>query len=152
MNEALTIENILSSILNEYAQGEILSESLDNTRENYKQELDKIKTGYGLNKKNDKIKAYGGFSIKKNINNNITCGRLYDWDVITHKDKEGKLLKCIADYLLSNDNYTQQLFGYEILRIITSNVTKYFEEEFEEKVEDCKSNYQIYGSFDYMEN
>lgn len=152
MTEHKAIENILHSILEEYAKGQILSESLDNTRENYKEELNNIKEGYGLNKKNDKIKAYGGYRIKKNINEKIQGVRRYDYDVITHEDKEGKLLNCVADYLLASDDHTRQLFAYEILRTIVNNITKYFADDFTEKVDKYKISYEQYGNFDYMES
>ena len=152
MTENRVIENILDCILTEYAKGEILAENLDNTRKDYKQELHKIKDGYGLNKKNEKIILFGGYTIKRHINDKTTGIRLRDWEIITSKDEEAKLLSCVADYLVSTNDWTKQLCGYEVLKRITENVLKYYEDEFCEEIENCKNDFQQSGCFDYVES
>ena len=152
MNDTIKLQNILNDILDEYSRGEILAESLDNTRKNYNEELYNIQEGYGLNKKNEKIKKYAAYSIKKHINDKKTHGsRRYDWEIISDKDYSADLLNYIADYLLSNNDIAKRVCASNILKKIEENIEKYFEEEFEEKIEESKNYYQQYGSFDYYE-
>ncbi len=152
MNETIILQNILSDILDEYSRGEILAENLDNKRKNYNEELYNIKEGYGLNKKNDKIKKYAAYSIKKHINQKNTHGsRRYDWEIISDKDYSADLLNHVADYILCNNDIAKSVCANKILKTLENNVEKYFEEEFEEKVEESKSYYQQFGCFDYLE-
>jgi hypothetical protein len=154
MRDEMIIENILQDILFEYAKGEILSESLDKTRINYDQELNNIKKGYGLDNKENKIKEYGAYSIKLNAKKERKGSGRYDWDSITYKDHNGNLLDHISNYILAKDKVTKVMESSKVLATIEKNIIKYFENEFEEGVEDNKSEYhrqEMFGSFDYME-
>lgn len=152
MKETQNIENILSDILDEYSRGEILAECLDKTRKNYNEELHNIIEGYALDKKNEKIKKYAALKIKQHINDKNTHGsRRYDWEILSDKDYSADLLNYVADYILSNDEFSRALSIKNILKQVTENVKKYYEEEFEEKIEESKNYYQQYGNFDYYE-
>lgn len=151
MNDVISLQNILSDILDEYAKGEILSETLDKSRQNYNEELNNIKVGYGINDKNNKIKQYAAYSIKINYKTQSKGARRYDWDSITYKDREGNLLNYIADYILSSDDGDKMNSVVKIIKKIEENLILYFEEEFSEKVDEHKNYYQQYGSFEYTE-
>ncbi len=151
MNETIKLQNILADILKEYSIGEVLAENLDNTRKNYNQELYNIKEGYGLNNKSDKIKKYAAYSIKKHINDKNTYGsRRYDWEIISDKDYSADLLSFIADYILCNNDIAKSVCGNKILKTLENNIEKYYEEEFEEKIEESKNYYQQFGNFDCL--
>lgn len=147
-----TVETILRDIIDQYARGEILAESLDGSRKNYKQELNNIKVGYCLNNKEKKIKEYAAHSIRKNVNDQREGSGRYDWDTISFKDKKAYLLEHISDYLLADDKITKAIESIKILKIIEDNVIRYFENEFNDKTEDMKDYYQQYGNFDLMES
>ena len=139
--EPQIIENILEDILVEYAKGIILSESLDKNRANYKEELNNIKKGYGLDNKENKIKQYGAHSIQINAKKEREGAGRYDWDSITYQDNNGTLLDHIANYILANDKITKMIASAKILATIEDNVLKYYEEEFDDKLEEAKENY-----------
>lgn len=152
---SVTIEQILSDILSEYAKGEILAESLDKSRKNYNEELNNIKNGYGLNNKKNKIKEYGAYCIKLNAKDERESARRYDWDSITHKDHNGNLLDHIANSILAKDEFTKTVETKKAINQIEDNLYNYYKGEFEEKIEQEKANYNNnqmqYGYCDYFE-
>jgi hypothetical protein len=136
-----TIEQILEDILVEYAMGEIKAENLDSSRKNYNEELNNIKVGYELNNKRNKIIEYGAYNIKLNIQYERDGARRYDWDSITYKDNEGKLLDHIATYIISDSEIEKSSLIKKSMNQIEENIYRYYKCEFEEKVEQAKIDY-----------
>lgn len=136
------IENILNDILREYAVQEIFEESTPIIRQ--KSEEEKIKN------KTNKIMIYAGYSIKKDVIKQRESSKRYDWDTITHKDDNANLLNHISNYILAEDEITKKIESIKILYAITENIRQYFEEDFENKVEDQKNYYELNEKNDYF--
>jgi hypothetical protein len=128
--------------LEEYAINEIKTECEIGKERNFTKEL---------LLKNKTIKQYAANSLKLDVINNKNHQQRYDWDSFTYKDREGDLLNYIAEYHLANDDVSKSISATKILKKIEENLIKYYEREFEDKVEDHKNFYQHYGNFDYIE-
>ena len=93
---------------------------------------------------------YAAYNIKKDAIKQREGSRRYDWDTITHKDDKANLLNHISNYLLSEDEITKKIESIKILSTIKENIFKYFEEDFEIKVEDEKNHYELNSKRDYF--
>lgn len=139
---SVTIEQILSDILRDYARAEIISEYTNNNVD--------IE-----DKKKNKIKEYGAYSIKASARDEREGSGRYDWDSITYKDKNGNLLDHVANSILAKDEFTKASEIKKAINQIEENIIDYYKNEFEEKIEQEKSDYHQeqmqYGHCDYFE-
>ena len=136
------IENDLCDILTEYAVKEIFEENTPRIKQKSEE--------YKIKNKINNIMIYAAYNIKKDVIKQREGSRRYDWDTITHKDDKANLLNHIANYLLSEDEITKKIESIKILSTIKENIFKYFEEDFEIKVEDEKNHYELNSKRDYF--
>jgi hypothetical protein len=142
-------DNMAKDIVDIYAIGEICEESLDRTRKNYQQEISSIRSIHGLKDPQNTILRYGALEMRKNLNKERVGEKRFDWDSLTYKDDNGDLIDLVCDRVEALDEITKQEISTKIVCKILENIMKYYEKEFEEKVEDTKSYYQQYGVNDY---
>lgn len=136
------IENILADIIEEYAIEDIKNECEVGKERNFTEE-NKVM--------NKALLRYAAHSIKIDVEKNKIHQQRYDWDSITYKDKEGNLLYYVSEYILAEDEISRKIASTKVIYQAIENLRKYYEREFEDKVEEAKECYRYYGSRDYME-
>ena len=136
-------------IVEDFAVGLVIEENLDKSRKDYDQQLNQIRTIYGTIDKNNTILKYGVAEMKENLELERKKSKSFDWDSFTYKDDNGELIELICERIKSlNPQKKQELEGM-IMKKIEDNICKYFEKDFDEKVEEAKNDFQLYGVNDY---
>lgn len=140
---SVTLEQILSDVLTDYARDEIISEFNNDKNNNIEY------------KKKNKIKEYGAYNLKINSRDERQGAGRYDWDSITYKDDNGNLLDHIADSILATDDFSRVIAIQKAMCQIQENIYLYYKNEFEQKIEQEKSDFHQeqmqYGHSDYFE-
>lgn len=134
-------DNPSQDIIEEYAMGEILEKSLDSSRKNYNSELLTIRTIYGTRNKVNTILKYASSEMKKHYEKQREGAKRFDYDSITYKDRNADVLQLICENINEEDETKKEFIISRIMDRIEKNIYEYFETEFNEKVEQAKSDY-----------
>lgn len=103
-----------------------------------------------LDNKKETIKKYAAYNMKINQFKNKDGVLRYDWDYLTHKDEQAKLIGYIADLFLAHNDIDKKKAENNILMNIEKNIIDFHEEMFDDKIDEIKSHYYSYGHRDYF--